>query len=598
MLSVKDQKKQDRGALVAELERAGAKFRGNAYLCPFHDDHHPSGSIFLAEQGWRYQCQTQGCGKQGDFWDVYAYNEGKTTGDVLKSTGDDSGRSGGKVNRINAPIDTKPVLSYEELLAACPAGKRTPYIYGDEYGKPLMLCIRIDLTNGGKTFRQARPVEGGFLMEAPAKLWPIYNSTLVRSAELVIIVEGEKVCDSLGYFGFDATTSPGGYANAKNASWAGLSGKQVVFWRDNDDPGKQYQDDVIRCLLDLPNPPASIRTVDPERLGLGHKEDAADYVRRLWDAGKTRDDIANDLHAVFDAAEPIKHTGGAAELSGELEAVISGEIVTVPMQWRHLSGLTKAMKPGTITLLAGNPGASKSLALLEQFASWFDAGYSVALYCLEETKIFHTRRILSQRAGLAGLTDDDWTAENPEQARAAMQAHTGFIDAVSRRLWVCPDELPTHTTIGDWIEQRCKDGFRIVCVDPITQAIHKTKEIWNEDKMFLRRCEKLAKEYGVSILLVTHPIKLVSLPDLNNLAGSAAFGRFCQTAIWLQSHEEKESYVMTDLGRTTVTHNRTFHLLKTRSGKGQWLKLAFDFCSETLRLKEFGSIYKQVKSQE
>ena len=334
------------------------------------------------------------------------------------------------------------------------------------------------------------------MLEAPAKPWPIYNATSVKTAETVLIVEGEKAADSLGYFGYTATASPGGAANGKNASWALLSGKQVIFWRDNDDAGKQYETDVIECLFELPTPPASVRVIDPEKIGLGHKDDAADYVRRLWDEGKRKEEISIDLHAVFADAEPIKHTGGASELSGELEAVISGEIVTVPMQWRHLSGLTKAMKPGTITLLAGNPGASKSLALLEQFATWFDAGYAVAMYCLEESKIFHTRRILAQRAGLAGLTDDDWTKDNPEQARAAMQANGGFIDAISRRLWVCPDDCPTLDDVGNWIEQRCKDGFRIVCVDPVTAAMHKTREVWNEDKLFLRDAKRWPKGTG------------------------------------------------------------------------------------------------------
>ena len=31
----------DRGLLIAELEAAGAKFKGNSCNCPFHDDHHP-----------------------------------------------------------------------------------------------------------------------------------------------------------------------------------------------------------------------------------------------------------------------------------------------------------------------------------------------------------------------------------------------------------------------------------------------------------------------------------------------------------------------------------------------------------------------------
>ncbi len=589
MLNMKDQKKRDRAALVAELERAGAVFRGgNAFCCPLHKKPHesnPSASVFESDTGWRYKCHA--CGAQGDVWDVIARNEGKEPGEVLKSIVGDSGRSGGKAEK--AP---QRVFNYEGIMDAVPGGRKKSYIYTDDNGHIKMLIIRSE-TEDGKTFRQARPEGEGFVFGAPAKPWPLYNQTLFQKAEQIVVVEGEKCADALNYFGITATTSPGGSKNAGSVDWTPLAGKAVVCWPDNDEAGRGYIADVVKSLLALPNPPSNITTIDPEHLGLGHKDDAADYVRRLWDDGKSRDEIADDLRAVFSDAEPVKRTGGgASDLQGEIEAVISGEIVTVPLQWRHLSKLTKAMKPGTITLLAGNPGASKSLMLLEQFATWFDAGYAAALYCLEETQTFHTRRMLAQRAGLAGLTDDDWTAANPEQARAAMQAHTGFIDAVSRRIWVCPDEMPTLADVADWIEKRCGDGFRVVCVDPITAAAHKTREIWNEDKMFLRRCEQTAKVYGASVLLVTHPVKAVALPELNTLAGSAAYGRFCQTAIWLQSHDEKESVVMTDLGRTTVTHNRTAHLLKTRNGKGQWLKLAFGFCEDTLRLREYGTIIK------
>ena len=36
----------DRKALETELEMHGAVFKGKAILCPFHQDTHPSGSIY------------------------------------------------------------------------------------------------------------------------------------------------------------------------------------------------------------------------------------------------------------------------------------------------------------------------------------------------------------------------------------------------------------------------------------------------------------------------------------------------------------------------------------------------------------------------
>jgi hypothetical protein len=39
-------------------------------------------------------------------------------------------------------------------------------------------------------------------------------------------------------------------------------------------------------------------------------------------------------------------------------------------------------------------------------------------------------------------------------------------------------------------------------------------------------------------------------------------------------------------------HNRTLHILKSRNGTGQGKKLAFEFCGNSLTLKELGLIKK------
>ena len=75
--SEKDAIRRDRSALVAELETAGAKFRGNDCTCPFHNDKRPSASIYEKKSVWRFQCHKNGCGISGDVFDVMARNQGK-----------------------------------------------------------------------------------------------------------------------------------------------------------------------------------------------------------------------------------------------------------------------------------------------------------------------------------------------------------------------------------------------------------------------------------------------------------------------------------------------------------------------------------------
>ena len=364
---VKVEKKRDRNALVAELDKAGAVFRGNAFRCCFHDDKHPSAAIFESDAGWRFKCHA--CGAQGDVWDVIAHNQGRTPGEVLRGVENNSGRPG----------DKPQIYDLDGLLAAIPGHGKKHYLYTDAAGTVKMVVVRAQ-TPDGKTFRQARPCGGGYAWGAPAKPWPLYNAPRIAAADAVVVVEGEKCADSLGYFGFCATTSPGGAKNAQAADWSPLSGKEVVLWPDNDEPGGRYMADVRRLLADLPRPPASIRTIDPARLMLADKQDCADYVRRLWDDGKTDDEIRASVRAAIDDAEPVTMTGGAGQLAGEIESIIAGKTATVPLRWRLTSALTNALKPGTVTMLCGNPGASKSFMLLEQFASWHDAGYQAAIF--------------------------------------------------------------------------------------------------------------------------------------------------------------------------------------------------------------------------
>jgi DNA primase len=48
------------------LRRTGQGFIGR---CPFHDDRHPSFSVFLGKGGWQFKCWGGSCGKSGDVFD-------------------------------------------------------------------------------------------------------------------------------------------------------------------------------------------------------------------------------------------------------------------------------------------------------------------------------------------------------------------------------------------------------------------------------------------------------------------------------------------------------------------------------------------------
>lgn len=141
-----------------------------------------------------------------------------------------------------------------------------------------------------------------------------------------------------------------------------------------------------------------------------------------------------------------------------------------------------------------------------------------------------------------------------------------------------------------------KASCRIIAIDPITAAAHKSRNVWEEDNAFLHDIKRTATYYGCSVVLITHPIKAVSFPDVTQLAGGAAYQRFAQTIFWLESHDVKASNVKTACGTTEIEHNRTTHLLKVRNGKGQGIKIAFNFDSESLTLHEEGIVIKKEKT--
>lgn len=577
-MNIIEVKKRDRSALVGELEKAGAKFKGNACNCAFHDDKHPSAGIFQSEGGdWRFKCQT--CGVQGDIWDIIAKNTGQPLAELLKAARVESGEKFGK----SASKPVKVYATIEDLKAACPVQITDVYNYTNpDTGNIDMIVIRSQ-TDSGKTFRQAHPCSGGFKMSGPEKPWPLYNRGRIAQVDTVVVVEGESCVHVLHEYGVTATTSPAGAGKAEYADWQPLAGKNVVLWSDKDTVGLKHMEQVESILQKL-EPVPRISVIDPASLDLEEKEDVADYAKQLEIAGM---DVREGLQEAIQQAKP---KGAAVGVSVRIEAIISGQLESVPLPWSRLSKLSNAIIPGTVTLICGSPGASKSFMLLQALSYWLDNGYKVAVYELEEDREFHLMRALAQRSGVAEITRHDWVKQNPEPAREAYIEHKDFLDKLGRTIWICESQV-TLDQLAVWSEKRAKAGCRIICIDPVTAAVQ-TGKPWVEDNAFLQRIKRTATESGCSFVLVTHPTKAINQPDMTALAGSAAYSRFAQTIFWLHSHESKNSKTKTACGTAEIDHNRTVHILKARNGKGNGLQIACEFDSENLTLNEFGVIKK------
>jgi putative DNA primase/helicase len=73
-----------------------------------------------------------------------------------------------------------------------------------------------------------------------------YNLPEVLKAKSVIIVEGEKDCETIKVWGLTATTNAQGAGKWRQQYNDHLKGKRVAVLPDNDDPGRKHALEVAR----------------------------------------------------------------------------------------------------------------------------------------------------------------------------------------------------------------------------------------------------------------------------------------------------------------------------------------------------------------
>jgi len=570
--------KRDKVALMAVLKEAGGsknlRIRGNYLCCPFCSDTKPSAGIYTNGDGlWFFKCQRSECGFGGSIIDVLAKADGLDAVEVFR-------RLKGVKKQQTQPLKIYPTI--DQLKAAMPYPVEDVYQYTNPTtGKPEMIVIRL-ITPDGKDFRQARPVETGFVFQAPAKPWPLYNRKRIEQAQLIIVVEGERCVHALHKYGFIATTSPCGAGKAEYADWTPLKGKLCILWQDADPGGIKHMQEVAEILQPLAK---SVHIIEPANLGLTGKEDVEQYIERQ------NGDIQSAILEALNTAKPPK---GAAEGVGNLiKDAISGKQIAVPWPWPILSKLTKSLIPENVVIICGGLGASKSFKLLEAGTYWHKQGIKIAIYELEESKDFHLLRSLAQKSKTTDITDLDWIRNNPDQAWSVYEKHKSFLDSFGVCMKASPDTQPTLAEVANWVQERAKAGCRVIGIDPVTAAAHKSRNIWEEDNAFLHNIKRSAVDYRCSVILITHPVKSGIYADITHLAGGAAYQRFAQTILWLESHEPKTSKIRFDVGSIEEAHNRTLHILKARHGPGQGVKLAYNFQVEGLTLDEIGIIVRR-----
>lgn len=584
-----DTMRSDWDAICDVMQALGLKIKGKAVSCPWHDDQNPSASI-LQEPGsgvWRVYCHV--CDKAGDVFDLRAIR-GPTVADQLKELSPVEKR---ETKREPPKPEAKRYPTMEALIADV-HNPEAIYKYDDpDTGHVDLLVFRILKREGGKKFIQAGEFGDHWRMNAPEGLLPLYNrGNLAKSGEAVV-VEGEKCVHSLMSIGLPATTSPGGAGKAGLANWQPLAGKVVYLWPDNDpvDPktgkrtGLEHMRDVEKQLQEI-YPEPRVYWIDPDGLGLGPKGDVADLL-----AGMSGQEVATRrtiIRGILDDSQP---TGASVEVGRVIEDTIAGKRRSLKWKWPRLGDLTRATLPGTVTLLCGEPGSSKSFMLLEAMAYWHSEGIRCALYELEDDRSFHLYRALAQRSRDSRLFDDSWVEANPGDARSAYQEHGWFLDAFGRTIWEAPNQQITLDALAEWVKSRAKAGARVIAIDPITAAVASDKP-WVSDLKFIMAAKTAVREHGASLIIVTHPTKTTQKkPGMSGMSGGAAYQRFAHTALWLEFLEEAKAVtVYSAEGARSIEANRMVTVMKSRNGKGHGMRIAYDFDGKSLCFNELGCV--------
>jgi 5S rRNA maturation endonuclease (ribonuclease M5) len=240
------------------VRREGTKHKT---LCPWHDDHHPSLTLYPAPDE---HCHCESCGKHGTVIDLHMQVKGLENGKAAME--DLSGE----------PFASNGHISSNGKREAC------RYTYQDEHGSPLRVIVRYE----PKAFRQCRP-DGTWNVEDLPHV--PYHLPEVLASQEVWVTEGEKDADNIMACGLCATTNDGGAGNWQAECNRYLEGKDVIIVPDNDEAGRKRVSTLREMLTDIT---ASLRVVTiPAKFKdisalLGANEDKRQALSQLRDSAK------------------------------------------------------------------------------------------------------------------------------------------------------------------------------------------------------------------------------------------------------------------------------------------------------------------------
>lgn len=428
-------------------------------------------------------------------------------------------------------IQTQLGAGFQEKIPARPSpapklGKPTAkWDYTDAQGTLIASVYRYDPRPGQKEFRPWDALRG--VMRAP-EIRPLYNQAGLKTADAVVLVEGEKCAAALIDLGICATTAMNGAkAPIDKTNWSPLKGKRVTIWPDHDEAGQIYARNAASAAARAGALSVEILKIPPDKPA---KWDAADAVAEGLDIQAI---LKNWERMVAKEIPPQRKTlplYSIAELQRD-NSPIPDDLIA-----------PRVLTPGGLLVLGGAPKVGKSDFLISLLAHMAGGAPFLGMSCARPLRVFYLQaevqyHYLRERVQRLAMSD----------------AATLFLD---QNFIVTPQISITLNDAGiALVSEAVKDRFKdtppdIIAIDPLRNVFDgggMGGENDNDAMMFFlaQRLEELRRRINpdAGIILAHHTRKAFKKTaeedPFQALSGAGALRSYYSSGIILHRVDEK-----------------------------------------------------------
>ncbi len=479
--------------ILSRFEKIKKQGRGYLATCPVHGDKNPSLSVSMNEGGDKVLmfCHA-GCDSKDILQavelsekDLYVANWNRGNGGNGKKLGD------------HIPSNVKGEFATKHLKD----NNTAFYIYLDPEGQPVMAVSRFKTGDNKKGFCQYRYLGCDKWAKGLNNTSPIlYNLPAVIQAtaagETIFIVEGEKDCETLKGIGLTGTTSPMGAGKWKDIYSSYLQGARVVILPDNDRPGQDHANQVLKSLQGIAK---EVKIIDLP--GLQDKQDISDWLQ----LGMGDKDKLLQLTEQASPLEPLPAIQGKNKKSLD-SYLLKDEDLQLPDYWL----IDNILSPFTLNTIFSAAGAGKSLFVL-----------LLSCYLLENNKI-----------DTVIYLDKD-NSKKTLQNRNLLAIKNKFGQNRFKYIPACNMDNEVMNILLEELKER-KHGHCLVMVDTIRNFL-KGDANSDKDSIAFMDTMKQIREYDNTVIMLHHVNKMKQIKNNTSIVD------YSDVVYRLEANKDKEN---------------------------------------------------------